>query len=192
MPSGLSRADWAEKDDTVWAGRLPCHRRPRSGASLGGWLAAGSSSASGCAPSRRSPGRRSWSGAARHPGQAGLPRPPDRPRLAARRPAPARHLGLRHPGIPPGGLLSARFATYRLIHLPAAAPLPDRGFGLLPAGLRPHDTVRPRRADSVELGGLLAAPGPPVANRQHAQRTIWREEGRDVPRRPHRRPQRRG
>jgi hypothetical protein len=86
-------------------------------------------------------------------------------------------------------LLSARFATYRMIHLPAAARLRDRGFELLPTGLRPHYTVRLRRADSVELDELLAALGPPVANVQYARSTIWREEGRDVPRRHHRRPQ---
>ena len=34
-----------------------------------------------------------------------------------------------------GELLSARFATYRMIHLPTAARLLDRGFELLPTGL---------------------------------------------------------
>lgn len=86
-------------------------------------------------------------------------------------------------------LLSARFATYRMIHMPAAARLRDCGFELLPTGLRPHYTVRLRRADSIELDELLAALGPPVANVQYARSTIWREEGRDVPRRHHRRPQ---
>ena len=91
--------------------------------------------------------------------------------------------------LPLDELLSARFATYRVIHLPAAAALLDRGFELLPTGLRPHYTVRLRRADSTELGELLDALGPPVANVQYAKSTIWREEGRDVPRRHHRRPQ---
>lgn len=91
--------------------------------------------------------------------------------------------------IPLDELLSARFATYRIIHMPAAARLRDRGFELLPTGLRPHYTVRLRRADSIELDELLAALGPPVANVQYARSTIWREEGRDVPRRHHRRPQ---
>jgi hypothetical protein len=91
--------------------------------------------------------------------------------------------------IPLDELLSARFATYRMIHMPAAARLRDRGFELLPTGLRPHYTVRLRRADSIELDELLAALGPPMANVQYARSTIWREEGRDVPRRHHRRPQ---
>ena len=91
--------------------------------------------------------------------------------------------------IPLDELLSARFATYRVIHMPAAARLRDRGFELLPTGLRPHYTVRLRRADSIELDELLAALGHPVANVQYARSTIWREEGRDVPRRHHRRPQ---
>jgi hypothetical protein len=89
-------------------------------------------------------------------------------------------------------LLSARFATYRVIHIPTSAALHDHGFDLLPTGLRPHYTVRLRRADGAELNELLAALGPPVANLQYARSTIWREEGRDVPRRHHRRPQRRG
>jgi hypothetical protein len=83
-------------------------------------------------------------------------------------------------------LLSARFATYCIIHMPAAARLLDRGFELLPTGLRPHYIVRLRRADNAALGDLLAALGPPVANLQYARSTIWREEGRDVPRRHHR------
>jgi hypothetical protein len=36
--------------------------------------------------------------------------------------------------IPPDELLSARFATYRVIRMPAAARLRDRGFELLPTG----------------------------------------------------------
>jgi len=88
--------------------------------------------------------------------------------------------------IPLDELLSARFATYRLTYVPAAARLLDRGFELLPTGLRPHYTVRLRRADTAELGELLAALGPPVPNLQYARSTIWREEGRDVPRRHHR------
>jgi hypothetical protein len=91
--------------------------------------------------------------------------------------------------IPLNDLLSARFATYRMIHLPTAAALGDHGFDLLPTGLRPHYTVRLRRADGTELNELLDALGPPVANLQYAKSTIWREEGRDVPRRHHRRPQ---
>ncbi len=46
--------------------------------------------------------------------------------------------------IPLDELLSARFATYRMIHLPTATLLLDRGFDLLPTGLRPHYTVRLR------------------------------------------------
>jgi hypothetical protein len=88
--------------------------------------------------------------------------------------------------IPLDELLSARFATYRVIHLPTAARLLDRGFELLPTGLRPRYNVRLRRADSAELDELLAALGPPVTNAQHARSTIWREEGRDAPRRHHR------
>lgn len=91
--------------------------------------------------------------------------------------------------IPLDELLSARFATYRMIHMRAAARLRDRGFELLPTGLRPHYTVRLHRADSTELDELLAALGPPVANVQYARSTTWREEGRDVPRRHHHRPQ---
>jgi hypothetical protein len=91
--------------------------------------------------------------------------------------------------IPLEDLLAARFATYRVIHVPAAAALPGHGVGLLPTGVRPHYTVRLRRAGSAELGELLDALGPPVANLQYATSTIWREEGPDVPRRHHRRPQ---
>jgi hypothetical protein len=88
--------------------------------------------------------------------------------------------------IPLDELLSARFATYRIIHMPTAARLLDRGFKLLPTGLRPHYTVRLRQADSAELGEVLAALGLRVANVQNARSTIWRDEGRDVPRRYHR------
>lgn len=91
--------------------------------------------------------------------------------------------------IPLNDLLAARFATYRVIHLPTAVALLGRGFDLLPTGLRPHYTVRLRRADDAELNELLDALGPPEANLQYARSTIWREEGRDVPRRHHRRPQ---
>jgi hypothetical protein len=73
-----------------------------------------------------------------------------------------------------------------MIHLPTAARLLDRGFELLATGLRPHDTVRLRRAGNAELGELLAALGPPVPDVQYARSTIWREQGRDVPRRHHR------
>jgi hypothetical protein len=76
-----------------------------------------------------------------------------------------------------------------MIHMPAAAQSRDRGFELLPTGLRPHYTVHLLRADSLELGELLEVLGPPVANVQYARSTIWREEGRDIPRRHHRRPQ---
>ncbi len=72
---------------------------------------------------------------------------------------------------------TARFATYRTIHMPTAARLLDCGFELLPTGLRPHYTIRLRQADNAELGELLAALGPPVANLQYAGSTIWREEG---------------
>jgi hypothetical protein len=91
--------------------------------------------------------------------------------------------------IPLEDLLAARFATYRVIHVPTAAALLDHGFDLLPTGLRPHYTVRLRRAGSAELDELLDALGPPAANLQYAKSTIWREEGPDVPRRHHRRPQ---
>jgi hypothetical protein len=73
---------------------------------------------------------------------------------------PARHLGLRHPRYPARDLLAARFATYRVIHLPAAAALFGRGLELLPTGLRPHHTIRLRQAGSAELSELLAALGP--------------------------------
>ena len=73
-----------------------------------------------------------------------------------------------------------------MIHMPTAAGLLDRSFELLPTGLRPHYTIRLRQADNAELGELLAALGPPVANLQYAKSTIWREEGRNVPRRYHR------
>jgi hypothetical protein len=46
--------------------------------------------------------------------------------------------------IPLDDLLAARFATYRVIHLPTAAALLGRGFELLPTGLRPHYTIRLR------------------------------------------------
>jgi hypothetical protein len=63
-----------------------------------------------------------------------------------------------------------------MIRLPTATSLRDRGFDLLSTGLRPHYTVRLRRADSTELGELLDALGPPVANLQYAKSTIWREK----------------
>ena len=62
-------------------------------------------------------------------------------------------------------------------HMRTAARLLDRGLELLPTGLRPHYTIRLRQADNAELGELLAALGPPVANLQYAKSTIWREEG---------------
>ena len=62
--------------------------------------------------------------------------------------------------IPLDELLSARFATYHTIHMRTAGRLLDRGFELLPTGLRPHYTVRLRQADNAELGELLAALGP--------------------------------
>jgi hypothetical protein len=46
-----------------------------------------------------------------------------------------------------------------VIHLSTAARLRDRGFELLPTGLRPHDSVRLRRADGAELGERWPRPG---------------------------------
>jgi hypothetical protein len=49
--------------------------------------------------------------------------------------------------IPLDELLSARFATYRMIHMPTAARLRDRGFELLPTGVAPalHRSPPPGR-----------------------------------------------
>jgi hypothetical protein len=115
---------------------------------LAGWLATGSSSASSCAPSRHSPRRRSWSGAG----------PDTRDKLArhAHRTARAWSLDGRPLlgisvftvlDIPLDELLSARFATYRMIHMATAARLLDRGFELLPTRPAPalhHSTSASR------------------------------------------------
>jgi hypothetical protein len=59
--------------------------------------------------------------------------------------------------------------------LPNVAQLTEAGFVLLPTGLRPHLTVRLRRADDLEQ--LMAALGSPQPNPQYAKSAIWREEG---------------
>jgi hypothetical protein len=74
-------------------------------------------------------------------------------------------------------LLRCRFATFRTIYLPTAGDLTEYGFGLLATALRPHFTVRLRRADDQELGKLLKALGPPQPNPQYARSVTWREEG---------------
>jgi hypothetical protein len=79
--------------------------------------------------------------------------------------------------MPLDDLLRRRFATFRTIYLPTAGRLAEHGFDLLPTALRPHFTVRLRRADDQELGQLLEALGPPQPNPQHARSMIWREEG---------------
>lgn len=73
-------------------------------------------------------------------------------------------------------LLRRRFATFRTIYLPTAGQLAECSFELLPSGLRPHFTVRLRRADDQELAQLLAALGPVRPNPQYARSAIWREE----------------
>jgi len=78
--------------------------------------------------------------------------------------------------LPLGELLRRRFATFRTIYLPTAGLLAEHGFELLPTALRPHFTVRLRRADDQELGKLLKALGPPQPNPQYARSTTWREE----------------
>jgi hypothetical protein len=64
-------------------------------------------------------------------------------------------------------LLRDRFMSFRTIHLPTAATLVSHGFELLPAGQRPHYTVRLRRATDAELGRLLAALGDVRPNPQY-------------------------
>jgi hypothetical protein len=86
-------------------------------------------------------------------------------------------------------LLRRRFASFRTVYLPTVGQVGDAGFELLPTGQRPHYTVCLRRADDRELEELLAALGPARPNPQYARSAIWREEGRDVPGRYHRRPQ---
>lgn len=73
-------------------------------------------------------------------------------------------------------LLRRRFTTFRTVCLPTVSQLADYGFELLPTGVRPHFTVRLRRADDQELLRLLAALGPVRPNSQYARSTIWREE----------------
>jgi hypothetical protein len=75
-----------------------------------------------------------------------------------------------------GELLRRRFATFRTIYLPTAGRLAEHGFELLPTALRPHFTVRLRRADDLELRQLLAALGAPQSNPRYARSTTWREE----------------
>jgi hypothetical protein len=74
-------------------------------------------------------------------------------------------------------LLRRRFATFRTIYLPTAGRLAEHGFELLPTALRPHFTVRLRRADDQELGKLLEALSHPRPNPQYARSATWREEG---------------
>jgi hypothetical protein len=84
-------------------------------------------------------------------------------------------------------LLARRFATFPLICLPTMGRLREHGFELLATGQCPHFTVRLIQADDPELTRLLAALGAPRHNPQYGSKgTIWREEGRDVPRRYHR------
>jgi hypothetical protein len=66
-------------------------------------------------------------------------------------------------------LLRQRFANFRNIHLSTADRLASHGFKLLPTGLRPHFTVRLRRANDPELGRLLAALGDARPNPQYAK-----------------------
>jgi len=79
--------------------------------------------------------------------------------------------------IPLDDLLRRRFATFRTIYRPTAGQLTEYGFDLLPTALRPHFTVRLRRADDQELEQLLVALGPPQPNPQYARSMTWREEG---------------
>jgi hypothetical protein len=74
-------------------------------------------------------------------------------------------------------LLARRFASFRTIYLPTAGQLGERGFELLATALRPHYTLRLRRADDRELEDLLAVLGPARPNPQYGRRDIWREEG---------------
>lgn len=77
--------------------------------------------------------------------------------------------------LPLDQLLAARFATFRMVHLPTAGDLASAGFQLLATGLRPHFTVRLQRADDDELRLLLAALGEARDNPQYGQHAIWRE-----------------
>jgi hypothetical protein len=79
--------------------------------------------------------------------------------------------------MPLDDLLRRRFATFRTIYLPTVGRLAEHGFELLPTALRPHFTVRLRRADDQEFGQLLEALGSPQPNPQYARSMIWREEG---------------
>lgn len=79
--------------------------------------------------------------------------------------------------VPLEELLRRRFASFRTIYLLTAGQLGESGFDLLPTGLRPHFTVRLRRADDHELGQLVTALGPAQANPQYARSAIWRGEG---------------
>jgi hypothetical protein len=65
-------------------------------------------------------------------------------------------------------LLRQRFANFRAIYLTTAAWLAGHGFELLPPGLRPHFTIRLRRASDAELDRLLAALGDLRPNSQYA------------------------
>jgi hypothetical protein len=80
-------------------------------------------------------------------------------------------------GIALEDLLARRFATFRTVYLPTVGQLSGSGFELLATGQLPHYTVRLRRADDQELGGLLAALGPAQANPQYGGSSVWREEG---------------
>jgi len=63
--------------------------------------------------------------------------------------------------------LLRRFASYRVVHLPTAAPLRKAGFELLPTFNRPHYTIRVASDEPVELERLLVALGPEVRNRYY-------------------------
>jgi hypothetical protein len=89
-------------------------------------------------------------------------------------------------GVSLDDLLLRRFASFRIVYLPTAGELVDRGFELLATGQQPHFTVRMHRADDRELASLLAALGPARPNPQYSKSVIWREEDRDVPSRHHR------
>jgi hypothetical protein len=74
-------------------------------------------------------------------------------------------------------LLARRFASFRMIYLPTAGQLGERGFELLATGQRPHYTARLGRGDDRELEDLLAALGAARPNPGYGRSGIWREEG---------------
>jgi hypothetical protein len=74
-------------------------------------------------------------------------------------------------------LLARRFATFRMVYLPTAGQLAERGFELLATGRQPHYTVRLSRADEQELQALVQALGPAQRNLQYGRKSPWRKEG---------------